>query len=107
MVVKRFEIYLVSFDPAVGGEIRKSRPAVVVSPDESNRNLATVVVVPLTSGKYTYPARIPCHFNGREGTIVLDQMRAVDNRRMYERMGELDEKDQERLLTGLATFFAR
>lgn len=107
MVVKRFEVYLVSFDPAAGGEIRKTRPAVVVSPDESNRNLLTAVVAPLTSGKFPYPARVPCRFNDRDGVIVLDQIRTVDAMCLYERIGVLSEADQDRLLEGLAVFFAR
>ena len=74
MVVKRFDVYLVNFDPTVGREIQKTRPCLVVSPDEMNRYLATVIVAPMTTKRRGYPTRVPCRFRGKEGEIVLDQL---------------------------------
>lgn len=75
MGVARFEVWLVNLDPTVGSEIRKKRPCVVVSPDEMNRHLRTVIVAPLTTAGKPYPSRVPCTFLGRDGMVVLDQLR--------------------------------
>lgn len=87
--VLRGEVYLISLDPSQGREIRKTRPCVVVSPDELNQHLSTFVVAPMTTGGHAYPFRIPCRFQGRDGFIVLDQIRAVDRPRMVARLGKL------------------
>lgn len=90
MVAERFAVYLVSLDPVTGHEMRKTRPCVVVSPDEMHRHLRTVVIAPLTSTRRGYPTRVPCTFAGRRGEIVLDQLRAVDVSRLKKRLGKLD-----------------
>lgn len=90
MVVKRFEIWLVSLDPVQGSEIAKTRPCVIVSPDVLNRHLATVLAAPLTSTIKNYPSRLNCSTLGRNGQIVLDQIRAVDKTRLVKSLGVLD-----------------
>lgn len=76
MVVKRFDVFLVNLDPTVGSEIQKTRPCAIVSPDESNRHIATVIIAPITRGN-AYPTRVPCKFQGRKGQVVLDQLRLI------------------------------
>jgi mRNA interferase MazF len=87
--VWRGEVYLVDLKPTRGGEIRKTRPCVVVSPDELNANLRTFIIAPLTTGGHPYPFRIPCRFGGKTGKVVLDQIRTVDLERLVRRLGRL------------------
>jgi len=87
--VRRGEVYLVSLDPTLGSEIQKTRPCVVFSPDELNAHLRTYVVAPMTTGEYAYPFRMPCRFQGRDGYVVLDQIRTVDRDRLVRRLGRL------------------
>jgi mRNA interferase MazF len=89
MVVKRFEVYLVNLDPTVGAEMQKTRPCVVVSPDEMNRHIATVIVAPLTTQGKRCPTRIVCNFDGKTGLVVLDQLRTVDKVRLVKQLGRL------------------
>ena len=79
-MVKRFDVYLVNLDPTVGHEIKKSRPCLVISPDELNRNISTVIVAPMTTKGRNYPTRVSCSFNDKKGQILLEQMRAVDKK---------------------------
>jgi len=83
--VRRFEVFLVNLDPTVGSEIRKARPCVVVSPDEMNRYVRTVVVAPLTTAGRPYPSRVPVRFAGKNGQVVVDQLRTVDKIRLARR----------------------
>ena len=106
MVGKRFEVYLVSLDPTIGTEIRKTRPCVVVSPDEMNRHIATVIVAPMTTKGRQYPTRVSCRFEGKEGQVVLDQIRAVDKARLVRKLGRLGRPNQEAVLVVLARMFA-
>jgi len=106
VVVKRFEVYLVNLDPTVGAEIPKMRPCVIVSPDELNRHIATVILAPLTSQGRPYPTRVVCHFAGKSGLIVLDQLRTVDKTRLVKRLGRLPEDEQRAVLQVLAELFA-
>jgi mRNA interferase MazF len=87
--VRRGDVFLVSLDPVRGGEIQKTRPCVVVSPDELNSYLRTFIVAPLTTGGHSYPFRIPCRFEGRTGYVVIDQIRTVDHERLVRRLGKL------------------
>jgi mRNA interferase MazF len=87
--VRRGDVYLVPLSPTRGREIRKTRPCVVVSPDELNAALSTFIVAPLTRGSHRYPFRVPCRFAGRDGHIVLDQVRTVDRERLVRRLGKL------------------
>ena len=106
MGVGRFDVFLINLDPTVGSEIRKSRPCVVVSPDEMNRHVRTVVVAPLTSSGRPYPTRVPTRFAGKDGQIVLDQIRTVDKVRLIKRLGTLDPQAASRVLDVLREFFA-
>lgn len=85
----RGDVHLVRLDPTVGSEVRKTRPCVVVSPDELNEHLHTVVVAPLTTGGHAYPWRVPCRFQNRSGFVALDQVRTVDGERLVKRLGRL------------------
>lgn len=104
--VRRFDVYLVPLDPTVGSEIQKTRPCLVVSPDEANRHLATVIVAPMTSQGRPHPTRVPCRFEGKDGLIVLDQMRTVDKTRLVKRLGRVAASEQKSVLTALAEMFA-
>jgi len=104
-VIKRFDVFLVNLDPTVGHEIQKTRPAVIISPDEMNQYISTVIVAPMTTRSYAYPARIPCTFEGKAGWVVLDQIRTVDKARLVSRLGEMEEDAREGILAGLAAMF--
>ena len=106
MVAKRFEVYLVNLDPTVGAEIQKTRPCVVVSPDDMNRHIATVIIAPMTTQGKAYPTRVGCRFEGKSGLIVLDQLRTVDRTRLVKRLGTLSADEQSVVLRVLAEMFA-
>ena len=106
MKVNRFEIYLVRLDPTLGSEIAKTRPCLVVSPDELAHYVRTVIVAPMTTASKPYPFRVPCLFQGTVGSIALDQLRAVDKLRLVKLLGVLDQPTQEAVLKCLAKFFA-
>ena len=107
MVVNRFEVHLVSLDPAVGSEVKKTRPCVVVSPDEMNRNIRTVIVAPMTTKGRPYPTRVGCRFKGKAGQVVLDQIRTVDKTRLVKKLGRLSTKTSDCILDILQEMFAR
>ena len=107
MVARRFEIYLVSLDPTVGTEIQKTRPCLVISPDEINRYFRTVIIAPMTTRGRPSPTRVACEFQGRTGHIVLDQMRTVDSSRLVRRLGTIAEATQQEVLAALQEMFAR
>ena len=106
MVVNRFDVYLVNLDPTIGSEIRKTRPCLVISPNEINRHIATVIVAPMTSQGQPYPTRVACHFEGKDGQIVLDQIRTVDKTRLVKRLGRISQSTQGAVLALLAELFA-
>lgn len=106
MVVKRFDVHLVNLAPTVGSDIQKTRPCVVVSPDEMNRHINAVIVAPMTTKGHPYPTRVPCHFAGKEGHVVLDQLRTVDKARLVNRLGEIDPATAKTILAVLAEMFA-
>jgi len=103
--VRRGEIYLVSLNPTKGREIRKTRPCVVVSPDELNAHIRTYIVAPMTTGGHSYPFRVPCQFQGQSGHVVLDQIRTVDRERLVQRLGRLSPRALERSLLVLNEMF--
>jgi mRNA interferase MazF len=103
--VRRLEIWLVSLDPAVGSEMRKPRPAVVVSPDEMNNRLNTVLVAPLTKRGFVAPFRVPCQFAGISGQVALDHIRSVDKRRLERQLGQLDPAAAKIVLATLRELF--
>jgi len=106
MVVKRFDVYLVALDPTIGSEIQKTRPGLVVSPDEMNRHIATVIVAPMTTKGQPYPSRVACQFEGKDGQVVLDQLRTVDKTRLVKYLGRIDAETQTGVLNTLAKMFA-
>ncbi|HEV8412285.1 MAG TPA: type II toxin-antitoxin system PemK/MazF family toxin [Bryobacteraceae bacterium] len=106
VVVRRFEVYLVGLDPTVGSEIRKTRPCVVISPDEMNRHIRTVIVAPMSSQGQPYPTRVPCRFQSKSGQIVLDQIRTVDQSRLIKRLGKLSDTQAAATLAVLSAMFS-
>ncbi len=106
LVVRRFDVFLVNLDPTIGSEIQKTRPCLVISPDEMNRWIRTVIVAPMTTKGRNYPTRINCHFQGKDGQIVLDQIRTVDKVRLVQKLGVLDAETQREVLATLAEMFA-
>jgi mRNA interferase MazF len=106
MAVKRFEVYLVALDPTLGSEIQKTRPCVVVSPDEMNRFVKTAIIAPLTTKGREYPTRIPCSFQGKDGLVVLDQIRTVDKLRLVKRLGIINEDTGHQILDVLQEMFS-
>jgi mRNA interferase MazF len=105
-VVTRGDVYLVDLNPTRGGEIRKTRPCVVVSPDELNGYLRTFIVAPLTTGSHLYPFRVPCRFKGHQAHVVLDQLRTVDQERLVQHLGSIAPATLERALIVLQEMFA-
>jgi len=106
MVTKRFEVYLVNLDPTIGSEIKKMRPCLIISPNEMNAHIATVIVAPMTTQGRAYPTRVSCKFQGKNGQIVLDQIRTVDKTRLAKRLGTISAATQKAVLAVLAEMFA-
>jgi len=106
MVVKRFEVYQVNLDPTIGSEIQKTRACLIISPDEMNNHIATVIVAPMTTKGRDYPTRIPCMFEGKEGQVVLDQIRTVDKVRLVKKLGRISVSTQKEVLAVLMELFA-
>ena len=106
VAVRRGDVFLVTLNPTRGREIRKTRPCVVVSPDELNAHMGTFIVAPLTSGSLSYPFRVACRFAGKDGHVVLDQVRTVDQERLGKRLGALKETTVVKILRVLQDMFA-
>ena len=106
MVIDRFDVYLVNLDPTIGSEIKKTRPSVVISPNEMNHHINTVIIAPMTTKGKSYPTRIDCKFQGKQGQVVLDQIRTVDKRRLIKKIGRLDSKTQVKMMTTLIEMFS-
>ena len=104
--IRRGEVYIVQLNPTRGREIRKTRPCAVVSPDELNAHMGTFIVAPLTTGSHPYPFRIPCRFAGKDGHLVLDQLRTVDRERLVKRLGALTAPTLAKTLGVLQEMFA-
>ncbi len=105
VVVNRFEVYLVALDPTLGSEIKKTRPCLIISPDEMNHNIRTIIVAPMTTKGRNYPTRINCTFKGKSGQIVLDQIRTVDKCRLIKKLGSISTSTQKHVLTVLNEIF--
>lgn len=103
----RFAIYLVNLDPTIGSEIKKTRPCVIISPDEMNRNISTVIIAPLTSKLRSYPTRINCKVESKQGQIVLDQIRTVDKIRLTKKIDRLNKNIQNKVLMILNEMFTK
>ncbi|MBX3334738.1 MAG: type II toxin-antitoxin system PemK/MazF family toxin [Nitrospira sp.] len=106
MVASRFDVYLIRLDPTQGREIRKTRPCLIISPDEMNQHIDTVIIAPMTTKGRPYPTRVPVRFKGKSGQFVLDQIRTVDKSRLVKRIGKIDELTRRQVLTLLAELFA-
>jgi len=92
MVVGRYEVFLVCLDPTVGSEIKKTRLCIVLSPDEMNQYISTVIIAPMTTKMHHYPTRVPVRFKEKSGWVVLDQMRTVDRIRLVKKLGKVDSR---------------
>ena len=106
MVVGSFDVFLVNLDPTVGSEIQKTRPCLVISPDEMNRSVRTVIIAPMTSQGKTYPTRVACTFGGKTGWVVLDQLRTVDKQRLVRKLGRLDDATSKLVANRLVELFS-
>jgi len=106
MVAKRFDVYLINLDPTLGSEIKKSRPCLIISPDEMNNHIATVIVAPMTTKGRDYPTRVNCQFDGKDGQVVLDQIRTVDKMRLIKKLGMISSSTGEDVLNILQEMFS-
>ncbi|MDB9473070.1 type II toxin-antitoxin system PemK/MazF family toxin [Dolichospermum circinale CS-537/03] len=106
MVVNRFDVFLVNLDPTIGSEIKKTRPCLIISPNEINHHISTVIVAPMTTKGQPYPTRVTCQFQGKEGQIVLDQIRTIDKIRLVKLLGQITTEEQKAVLDILAEIFA-
>ena len=106
-LITRGDVHLVQLDPTLGSEIRKTRPCLVISPDELNQHLRTVIVAPMTTGGHAYPWRIACRFQNRSGFVALDQLRTVDSERLVKRLGRLSVSATTEVLETLREMFAQ
>jgi mRNA interferase MazF len=102
----RFEVYYVNLDPTIGKEIKKTRPCIIISPNEMNYNISTVIIAPLTSKLRNYPTRVPCKVEGKQCQIVLDQIRTVDKIRLVKRIDTLNKLTQTKVLNVLKEMFS-
>ncbi|MDF1591379.1 MAG: type II toxin-antitoxin system PemK/MazF family toxin [Desulfobacterales bacterium] len=106
VVVNRFDVYLINLDPTIGSEIKKIRPCLIISPDEMNRHIRTVIIAPMNTAGNDYPTRIPCTFKRKKGQIVLDQIRTIDKSRLIKRLGTIDPNTQSDVIEVLQRLFA-
>jgi mRNA interferase MazF len=106
VVISRFDVYLVNLDPTIGHEVRKTRPCLIVSPDEMNQYVGTVIVAPMTTKGRDYPTRANLTFQGKKGQIVLDQIRTIDKIRLIKRLGKIDKNTARKVLEIVAEMFA-
>jgi len=107
MGIKRFQVYLVNLDPTIGHEIKKTRPCLIISPNEMNRHIGTVIVAPMTTKGRSYPTRVQCSFQDKKGQVVLDQIKTVDKRRLFKKLGTINSKAQNSVLNILQELFAK
>lgn len=106
LVVERFDVYVVNLDPMVGSEIKKTRPCLIISPDEMNRYIRTVIVAPMTTAGKDYPTRVFCEFQEKKAQIVLDQIRTIDKSRLLRKIGTIDRQIQAEVISTLQSLFA-
>ena len=105
-MVARGEIYLINLDPTIGSEVQKTRPCVIVSPDEMNKYIRTVIIAPMTTKLRNYKSRVEINFKGKKGQVMLDQLRTVDKQRLVKKQGKLSSKDLKKILALLTEMFA-
>jgi mRNA interferase MazF len=106
MVVNRFDVFLVNLDPTMGSEIKKTSPCLVISPDEMNRHIRTIIIAPMTTAGKDYPTRLSCTFKKKMGQIVLDQIRTIDKIRLIKKLGAIDPDTQSEVISVLQRLFA-
>jgi len=106
MIANRFDVYLANLDPTVGSEIKKNKPCLVISPDEMNSHIRTVIVAPMTTAGKDYPTRISCTFKKKKGQIVLDQIRTIDKTRLVKKLGIINPGTQLKVITTLQRLFS-
>jgi len=106
MVVNRFDVCLINLDPTVGSEIKKIRPCLIISPDEMNHNIRTIIVAPMTTAGKDYPTRVRCTFKRKKGQIVLDQIRTIDKTRIIKKLGTIGPKTQLEVISVLQQLFS-
>jgi len=105
-MISRFEVYYVNLDPTIGSEIKKTPPCVIISPNEMNHNISTIIIAPLTSKLKNYPTRVPCKVEGKQGQIVLDQIRTIDKSRLIKKIDTLNKNTQKKVLNVLSELFS-
>ena len=103
---RRFQVWLVILDPTRGSEIRKTRPCLVISPDEMNEHIRTVIIAPMTTAGRQYPSRVGLHFGGKDGQVALDQIRAVDKTRLVKHLGNIESETADAVCATLTEMFA-
>lgn len=106
VVANRFDVYLTNLNPTVGSEIQKTRPCLIVSPDEMNKHIRTVIIAPMTTAGKDYPTRVSCTFQKKKGQIVLDQIRTIDKTRLVKKLGTIDPGTQLKVITTLQRLFS-
>jgi mRNA interferase MazF len=106
MVANRFDVYLINLDPTIGSEIQKARPCLIISPDEMNRHIRTVIVAPMTTASRDYPTRVSCKFKKKKGQIVVDQIRTIDKKRLIKKLGSINPETQVEVISVLQRLFA-
>ncbi len=106
MVINRFDVYLTNLDPTVGSEIKKTRPCLIISPNEMNRHIRTVIVAPMTTAGKDYPTRVSCKLKQKKGQIVLDQIRTIDKTRLVKKLGSINPETQLEVISVLQRLFA-
>ena len=106
MIANRFDVYLANLDPTVGSEIKKNKPCLVISPDEMNSHIRTVIVAPMTTAGKDYPTQISCTFKKKKGQIVLDQIRTIDKTRLVKKLGTINPGTQLKVITTLQRLFS-
>ena len=106
MVANRFDVYLTNLDPTVGSEIQRTRPCLIISPDEMNKHIRTVIIAPMTTAGKDYPTRVTCTFKKKKGQIVLDQIRTIDKTRLVKKLGTIDPETQLKVITILQRLFS-
>ncbi|MFH1759727.1 MAG: type II toxin-antitoxin system PemK/MazF family toxin [bacterium] len=92
MEVKQYQVYLINFDPTIGYEIKKSRPCVIISPDQMNKYISTIIIAPMTTKSHKYPTRIPIEFQNKNGFVILDQIRTIDKKRVVKKLGQIQKE---------------
>ena len=105
VVVRRFDVFLINLDPTIGNEIQKTRPCLIISPDEMNRYINTLIVAPMTTRSRKYPTRVNLTFKGKSGQIVLDQIRTVDKYRLMKKLGKIQTSTQKKVFNVLSELF--